>query len=113
MKEIKINVASAFKYPPNICINCLKCFPTLIIHVFGKWCSIWSIIYILSTHIKYSANTVTEKYIAIVGIDVTIFINPFKKFLTHIAILLNTSPLEFCNTFSISDGNFNFPKSNI
>ena len=44
IKETKISVASAFKYPPNVFTKSLKWLPTLMTHVLGKWCSIKSII---------------------------------------------------------------------
>ena len=95
IKDTKISVASAFKYPPNVFVKSFMCVPTLKTHLCGKWCSIWSKIYTLSTHIKYKAIIVTTKYIIIDGIDVIIFNKPVKKFLTHPETEVSTSPVEF------------------
>ena len=66
-KDTSIKVASAFKYPPNVFVKSFMCVPTLKTHLCGKWCSIWSKIYTLSTHIKYKAIIVTTKYIKVLN----------------------------------------------
>ena len=103
-KEIKIKIACAFKYLPNVFINSLIWIPIFFTHVLGRWCSNWSNIYTLSTHIKYKAKKVITTYMPIVGIDVIKPIADVNTFLAHSVIVPKNSVAELCNVaFTCSD----------
>lgn len=97
IKDTKISVASAFKYPPNVFVKSFMwCCPIFKNPIFVENAALFGLKYItLSTHIKYKAIIVTTKYIIIDGIDVIIFNKPVKKFLTHPEAEVSTSPVEF------------------
>ena len=54
MNDTSINIAWAFKYPPNDLAIPFTWVAIDLTQVRGKWCSNWSIIYILSVLIKYN-----------------------------------------------------------
>ena len=62
--------------------------------ISGRWCSIWSIIYTLSVHIKYNDKNVTTKYTPIVGIDVSHSKADCKNEFNQVVIVFNNSVVD-------------------
>ena len=52
-KDTVINITCALNKCPKDVAICFTCLVSFFTHNSGKWCSSWSIIYILSVQIKY------------------------------------------------------------
>ena len=99
-----LNIRQVFR------VNSFKCIHIFLTHILGIWYSIWSIIYILSTHIKYKAITVIPIQVGIEGILVTKLIRDVKLFLIQFHTVSKMLPVEFSTTCNNSSDKLSLSK---